>query len=153
EAAALRTPMILFEGRYSGILEPWQHYVPLKKDFSNIDEVVSALRNPEMLQAIAGRAYREVAMNPLYSHQHFITECDDAIEEECRSRHTPLASEPYRRAAYRLSLLKSPDYLLHKVIIFFLQRFFLGTQIRRLLLRMWYKMPLERRDKLRPFLR
>ena len=36
EAAALKTLMILYEGEYSGILVPWRHYVPLKKDHSNI---------------------------------------------------------------------------------------------------------------------
>ena len=33
EAAAVRSCQILFEGRYSGILEPMVHYIPLKKDF------------------------------------------------------------------------------------------------------------------------
>src|SRR3546814_45985 len=44
EAAALRTLMILYEGRYSGRLIPWRHYVPLKRDHSNMDEVVAVLR-------------------------------------------------------------------------------------------------------------
>ena len=40
EAAAFRICQVLFEGRYSGVLEPMVHYIPLKKDFSNIDEVI-----------------------------------------------------------------------------------------------------------------
>ena len=41
EAAAFRVCQVLFEGRYSGVLEPMVHYIPLKKDFSNLDEVHS----------------------------------------------------------------------------------------------------------------
>ena len=63
EAAALRTLMILYEGHYSGRLKPWQHYVPLKKDHSNMDEVVTVLRDPKKAQGIVDRAYREVALN------------------------------------------------------------------------------------------
>src|SRR5262249_10575331 len=37
EAAALHTPMILFTGQYSGLIEPDTHYIELKKDFSNVD--------------------------------------------------------------------------------------------------------------------
>ena len=39
EAAALRVCQVLFEGRYSGVMEPMRHYIPLRKDFSNFDEV------------------------------------------------------------------------------------------------------------------
>ncbi len=36
EAAAFRVCQILFEGRYSEIMQPMIHYIPLKKDFSNV---------------------------------------------------------------------------------------------------------------------
>ena len=47
EAAALRTLMVMYEGEYAGILEAGRHYVELKRDHSNIDEVVSAIRSPD----------------------------------------------------------------------------------------------------------
>ena len=37
EAAAFRICQVLFEGEYSGVLQPMVHYVPLKKDFSNFE--------------------------------------------------------------------------------------------------------------------
>ena len=39
EAAAMHTPMILFSGRYSDLLQPGEHFIQLKKDFSNVDFV------------------------------------------------------------------------------------------------------------------
>src|SRR5690606_30961167 len=41
EAVALRTALVLFEGDYSGVVQPDEHYLPLKKDFSNVDEVLA----------------------------------------------------------------------------------------------------------------
>jgi glycosyl transferase family 1 len=79
EAAALRTLMILYEGGYSGILLPWQHYVPLRKDHGNMAEVVAVLRDPPRAQAIVDAAYREVALNPAYSFAAHVGQVDDVM--------------------------------------------------------------------------
>lgn len=79
EATALRTTMVLFEGDYSGILEPWKHYIPLRKDFSNVTEVVNAIKNTPLLQEIADRAYREIALNPEHSYEAFVARFDAAL--------------------------------------------------------------------------
>jgi glycosyl transferase family 1 len=84
EAAALRTLMILYEGEYSGILEPWRHYVPLKKDHSNMAEVVAILRDPARASEIIERAYREIALNSRYSYAFAVKVVDDAIDATIR---------------------------------------------------------------------
>lgn len=81
EAAAVRTLMILYEGEYSGILVPWRHYVPLKKDHSNMDDVVAVLRDPDRLAAITDAAYNEVAKADANSFRAFVAKVDQAIEE------------------------------------------------------------------------
>jgi len=81
EAAALRTLMILYPGSYSGILEPWRHYVPLERDHSNIDEVVTLLRDPGRAQEIIDAAYYEVAMNPAYSFRSMVETFDNDLVE------------------------------------------------------------------------
>lgn len=86
EAAALRTLMILYRGRYSDILEPWRHYVPLEKDHSNMDEVVSVLRDPVFAQAIVDAAYEEVACNPANQFAAHTGVFDHAIEASCIAR-------------------------------------------------------------------
>lgn len=72
ECAALGTLMILYEGDYSGILQPWRHYVPLKKDHSNMKEVVEFIRTPQKWKEMTSCAYEEIAMNENYSYEHFI---------------------------------------------------------------------------------
>jgi len=80
EAAALKTLMILHPGDYSGRLSPWQHYVPLNEDFSNIDEVVTVLRDHVLAQEIVDRAYDEVALAPDNSYGAMVQEVDRWIE-------------------------------------------------------------------------
>jgi hypothetical protein len=93
EAAALRTLMILYPGKYSGVLEPWRHYVPLKRDHSNMDDVVDVIRSPERAKAIIDRAYREVACSGRWSHEAFIDHFDRVLNEEVTPRH-PLCIGP-----------------------------------------------------------
>jgi hypothetical protein len=84
ESAAVRTLMILYEGEYSGILVPWRHFVPLKKDHSNMDEVVAVLRDPARLREITDNAYREVACAETNSFRAFVGKVDDALDAALR---------------------------------------------------------------------
>jgi hypothetical protein len=79
EAAALRTLMILYEGDYSGLLQPWRHYVPLRKDHGNMDEVVAALRDEAIWERITTAAFEEVALNPDCSYRAFVAQVDGEI--------------------------------------------------------------------------
>lgn len=81
ECAALGTLMVLYEGRYSGVLEPWRHYVPLKKDHSNMDEVVEAIKSKEKWTEITSNARKEVALNEKYSYKVFIQNFDTEVEK------------------------------------------------------------------------
>ena len=97
EAAALRTLMILYEGRYSGVLEPWRHYVPLRKDHSNMAEVAAVLRDEARAQAIVETAWREVACNPACGFGVLSQAFDQALAAVAR----PAASrEPYAEAEF-----------------------------------------------------
>lgn len=52
EAAAAGCCQILAEGRYHEALEPWRHYIPLKSDLSNLDEVLLAMRDEGRVRTI-----------------------------------------------------------------------------------------------------
>lgn len=80
EAISLRTLCVLYEGEYSGILKPHEHYLPLKKDFSNIDEVVSRLKDNAYISDIIANAYAEIAHNPYLRYKGFIEKFDNIIE-------------------------------------------------------------------------
>jgi hypothetical protein len=89
--------MVMFEGEYSGILEPHRHFIPLRKDFANIDEVVRVLRDHSSLQAMADRTFSEVACNPRWSYRRFIEEFDDEVSAQIGA--VTIASRPARNTA------------------------------------------------------
>lgn len=82
EAVALRTALILFEGNYSGIVQPDVHYIPLKKDFSNIDEVLAKLHDDEFIERITERAHQDVVGSGRYSYPSFIHGVDQVLKQE-----------------------------------------------------------------------
>lgn len=82
EAVALRAALVLYPGPYSGVLERWRHYIPLERDFSNIDEVADRLRDDDWMQQLVDRAFEEIAQNPAYSAEAFVAGLDELIDEE-----------------------------------------------------------------------
>jgi len=93
--------LVLFEGEYSGVLEPNRHFVPLKKDFSNFEEVVAKIKDEGLRREIAATAYREVVASGKYSYRSFVERFDEVVEEEWTRRVAQEASgvrpEPRRR--------------------------------------------------------
>jgi hypothetical protein len=60
ECALLKTPMILFRGPYSDLIEADVHYLPLEKNFSNVEEVLARLEDIQNLQAMTERTYNDL---------------------------------------------------------------------------------------------
>mgnify|MGYP006994849622 FL=1 len=83
EAATLKTLLIMYEGSYSGAFKPWRHYVPLRKDHSNMAEVVDILNNPVECAKIISNCYVEVCENEDYSYKKFISKFDRVVEYIC----------------------------------------------------------------------
>jgi hypothetical protein len=79
EAAALRTLLIMYEGQYSGVLTPWVHYLPLKKDHSNMVEVVAALRDDFRVGEIIANCFADIAMNERWSYTTFAEFVDNHL--------------------------------------------------------------------------
>ena len=80
EAAALGTVMVMYPGTYSGILQPGVHFLPLEKDFSNIDEVVGFIQDDGKLEEIARNAKRDLVNSGRFSFESFIGEFDDSLD-------------------------------------------------------------------------
>lgn len=138
EAAALRTAMILYEGHYSGILRPWTHYLPLRKDFANIGDVVAALRDVEGLQAIVDRTFREIALNERWSYRAFVAAFDQVLDDAwAKAGRTPVRG--YTGAGFGFA------YALSRIQVL--------CQFPMIVLRaMWMRVPLRLRRALAPVL-
>jgi hypothetical protein len=81
EAIACKTALVLFEGRYSGVLEPHRHYIPLKKDFSNVDDVLATLHDDAHLESLTERAFEEIVASGAYSYQTFVKKFDAVLSQ------------------------------------------------------------------------
>ena len=79
EAAAFRVCQVLFEGRYSGVLEPMVHYIPLRKDFSNLDEVSTAERRG-VREELTANAHRDLIASGEWSYRRYVSGVDGVLQ-------------------------------------------------------------------------
>jgi hypothetical protein len=143
EAIALRTLVVAYPGRYSGVLEPWRHYVPLDKDHGNMAQVAAVLRDPERVAEIITNAYAEIALNPAYGYGAMIEVFDQRIAETATGR--PRAATNDRadasfRKTFPFTAIDNPHEmrppgLAWRVARAFVRRFGLEGLARRLLRR------------------
>jgi hypothetical protein len=114
EAIALRTLVIAYPGRYSDVIQPWRHYIPLDKDHGNMVQVVDALRDVDRVAEIIANAYAEVALNPAYSYATMIDRFDGLVTDLATQR-PPAAlddcvGDDFRKA-FPLVLIDNPHAL------------------------------------------
>ena len=95
EAAAFRVCQILFEGKYSGLMKPRVHYIPLKKDFSNFNEVIRLFRDPGLRKELTENAYNDLVANGDHTYKKFIESNFDPVllEAGLKSEISPTESE------------------------------------------------------------
>lgn len=84
EAISCRTALVLFEGEYSGVIKPDLHYIPLKKDFSNVDDIFLKINDLKYIQQLTDRAYQDVVASGKYSYKNFIASFDRLIVEKIK---------------------------------------------------------------------
>ncbi len=80
EAAALRTGLILLEDDYVAGLEPYKHYIPLKADFSNLDEVFGLMRDDARAEAMIEAAFQHLVASGVFSYSSFVDVVFSEIE-------------------------------------------------------------------------
>jgi glycosyltransferase involved in cell wall biosynthesis len=80
EAIRLRTALVLFEGDYSGAIQRDRHYIPLARDFSNVEDVFAKLNDSQYLSTLTERAYAEVIGSGRYSYRTFVERVDAHID-------------------------------------------------------------------------
>ena len=69
EPIGTQTCQILLEGRYNDILVANEHYLALKKDFSNIHDVVERFKDEQHRTAMVQRTYEYALAEHTYQHR------------------------------------------------------------------------------------
>jgi hypothetical protein len=93
EACATRTAQILVEGEYNGVLEPGRHYIPLRRDLSNLDEVLAAVAaNREREVRIVDAAHRDVVSSGDWTYRRLVGDVEARLPTARRSRAAGVAT-------------------------------------------------------------
>ena len=111
EAAAARSVQVLYEGRYSDIFRPGEHYLPLRRDLANLDEVIDALADERRCRDIAERAFDEIVRHPRYGYEAFVGDVDRALDAALfrKGRTSRRAAAGATRTRPRALILTSAD--------------------------------------------
>ena len=151
EAIACGTALVLFEGEYSGVVKPGLHFIPLKKDFSNVDEVFAKLQDIDGLTQLTERAYRDVIESGRYTYRAFVGRFDEMIglhirigskrsqqngaaaRQQVRGR-APITDTPLAAAALPAVLTSPRDWVVDAAFA------------------LWYRLPVSVRKSIRPLL-
>jgi len=72
EACLTKTCQVLIEGTYNGILLPGRHYIELKRDYSNIDQVLQIMQQDQQRAAMTEQAYWDIVASGQYGYQSFV---------------------------------------------------------------------------------
>lgn len=81
EAVITKTCQVLIEGEYDGVFQPDRHYIPLKRDYSNLDEVLDKLKDLCLMNKIVEQAYADICQSGKYSYRAFARMIDGLLSE------------------------------------------------------------------------
>jgi hypothetical protein len=84
EACLTRTGQILVEGEYNGVLRPHEHYIPLARDFSNLDQVFEKMDDEAGRLAMVDRAYRDVVASGDFTYRRMVEQVVSAVPDARR---------------------------------------------------------------------
>jgi hypothetical protein len=118
EAIASRTVLVLFEGEYSGVIRPGEHYIALKKDCSNLMDVILLLKNDSYVDAMADRAWHEIILSGKYSYQSFVDMVDKEIEYSLNKlRHSKVTDQSLAQITIRPIRANPPQPSIINILI------------------------------------
>ena len=102
--------MILFRGRYSDAVEADEHYIPLEKDFSNIDKVLLKLNDIERLENLAERAYSHLVASGKFGYPSFVARLDSILSQHEKRGCNPTPCDKQAAAFNKSTDTNSKDY-------------------------------------------
>ncbi len=89
EAASTMTSQILLRGEFEGLVSAWEHYIPVEEDFSNVDEVIDALRDLPAAERRARACFDALMASPRAHYRTFVEELLGYAEAKAAERGLP----------------------------------------------------------------
>lgn len=86
EACITKTCQILIEGDYNGILRAGIHYIELKKDFSNIEQVAEQIKDENLRLKIVEQAYYDIVASERYTYASMVEEVFSCVSNSQKKK-------------------------------------------------------------------
>lgn len=90
EAALMRCGQVLIEADYLGVLEPHQHYVPVKPDFSNLTDAVAELQDETLATRRIAACFDALIMDRKFRYSAFVARVLKDVDASLSRRHLPV---------------------------------------------------------------
>jgi hypothetical protein len=115
EAAVAKSAQVLVAGDYDGVLEPDVHYLPVRADFADADDVVERLGDGALLERLAENAHRDVVLSGRYGYAALAARIETVLDEERRLTASAASGGAIRRAqlaasAYSTLVVRPPRW-------------------------------------------
>lgn len=97
EAVMARTCQVLVEGTYSGVLEADRHYIPVRRDLSDLDRALECLGDAALVKTITDRAYEEIYLRGAWTTDDFAASLRQSLGARSavrRRRRSPTVPHP-----------------------------------------------------------
>ena len=110
ESCVTETCQLLIEGKYNNILQPWKHYVPIKKDYSNANEALDLIKDNGRINRITKTAYKDIVQSGKWTYPRFIKGIESTIINDASFAGNSKTS-PWRNTFFVAILLNLKDFL------------------------------------------
>lgn len=96
ESALMGCCQILVEGEYRGRLKPWEHYIPLARDFSNMAEVFVAMRDEELVARLIAACDADLVASSTFRYATLVARVMEVVKAHphAASRVSTVSLEP-----------------------------------------------------------
>lgn len=113
EAGVLGSCQVLVEGDYSGIVKPWEHYIPIKPDASDFDRVLAAMQDAELVDRLIHNCRQTILERTELRQSHQSNTVIDAIRAVAQEKRPTRDPAAVRRAADRYAREMPSRYRWH----------------------------------------
>lgn len=86
ECAMTKTCQVLVEGNYGGVFQAGVDYIEIKKDFSNIADVVEKIKDVDYCRKIAENCYEHVVLSGKYTYAAFVNKIICNIDSKYKKK-------------------------------------------------------------------
>ena len=86
EAAALGCTLVQHEGLYGGVIRADEHFISVRRDYSNVGDVIDRVRNRAFCREMAKRTHRDLVASGRYGFPAFARWFDGVLDKHVPGR-------------------------------------------------------------------